>query len=720
MKTLVITLLSLIWLLWQPSLVFCAPADSIQIQEDIDHFEKLLYQSPDEAENLARQITSSSRQVNYKSGTAVGYTYLAYSQIYLSKFDSAEYHIQEALKVCQKYNLGKEKMEAYHVYGHYYFYKSDPDRALEMYLKALKIAEEKYPQSSAVYNASVGLIFQNMSNYAKAETYLVKAHQLATVYKDSSTLMFVLNNRGIIAKNEGRYEDAIQLYEEGLVYANALSNPRRKSELLQNLSSVYNRMGHHDKGLELLVESIEISEPFSNNRDHAINYHNLAYSYFDVGYYDKALEANTKAFKYGEMAQFKEVLTESYGLRAELYAAKGNYKKAYDDMFIYYTLTDSQYLDRLNNAALKYESQFLLEKENLQDSLEHAKSQEITELQISNEKKINRQKVKSRESLLWASGIALIIVIIGIYFLFSQNRKVKSQNEIISQKNDEVRHQKAELEEQHKEITDSIHYAERIQKALLSTEEEWNRISPQNTIFFRPKDVVSGDFYWAHHLVNENISVWAAADCTGHGVPGAFMSMLGIGFLNEIVVENKIASPSEILNQLRDKIIKALRQKDSIESQKDGMDIGLCVWNKNTNELEFCGANNPLWIIREQNQLKEQQDYKIAFSNENFSLIELQANKMPVGFHTSKNVPFIAQKIQLKPNDQIITFSDGYPDQFGGPKGKKLKYKAFKQTLLNLASLEPPYYQEQLKRAFDQWKGSFEQTDDVCVINIRV
>lgn len=326
--------------------------------------------------------------------------------------------------------------------------------------------------------------------------------------------------------------------------------------------------------------------------------------------------------------------------------------------------------------------------------------------------------------------IACVIFVLIAFAAFTKYREKKLQEEkhILEQKvydrTQEIREQKDEIEEKNKEIVDSINYAERIQSALLTEEAEWEKINEEYFVFFKPKDVVSGDFFWAFNDDENDLSIWVAADCTGHGVPGAFMSMLGIGFLNEIVIENNIIQPSEILNLLRDKITKALEHKRDQAQQKDGMDIALCVWDKKKNTLEYSGANNPLWIITDTKNLTEEQkeDRKTVINDiHDKAIIEFKPDKQPVGFHLGKEKQaFTNEKIKLNKDDIIYSFSDGFPDQFGGPKGKKFMYKPFKRLLLNNNSKPLKEQKEILNAAFNKWKGDLEQIDDVCVIGVKV
>jgi len=310
-------------------------------------------------------------------------------------------------------------------------------------------------------------------------------------------------------------------------------------------------------------------------------------------------------------------------------------------------------------------------------------------------------------------GLSLFIIL--VFVLFSSMKRKKKDHKIILQ-------QKLEVEEQHKEIKDSINYAQRIQSALLTGENEWKKISDDYLVFFKPRDVVSGDFFWAHHDTEKNISVWATADCTGHGVPGAFMSVLGIGFLNEIVIEGKEKRPDKVLEELRKKIINALIKSEGDEQQKDGMDISICVLDRNTNKLEYAGANNSILVLKNLDHLTDSHmsDAKTMIHEANKkAIIEIKADKQPVGAHAELR-PFNASSINLDEGDVVISFTDGYPDQFGGEKGKKLKYRPFKQMFLenNFESLS--YLKDHIEFSFENWKGELDQIDDVCIVAVKV
>ncbi|MFN5183543.1 MAG: two-component regulator propeller domain-containing protein [Bacteroidota bacterium] len=305
----------------------------------------------------------------------------------------------------------------------------------------------------------------------------------------------------------------------------------------------------------------------------------------------------------------------------------------------------------------------------------------------------------------WAYGTYTIIIISSlIFFIRWRERKLKSEKEIlektVEERTAEVVEQKNLIQEKHKEITDSINYAERIQRSFLATKELLNENLKDYFVFFQPKDVVSGDFYWASKLSDGNFA-YTCADSTGHGVPGAIMSILNISSL-ELAIKEKLTAPSEILNYTRTEIINRLKKDGSEEGGKDGMDCSLIILNKEKTKLTYSAANNPIWIIRE---------------NE---LIELKPDKMPVGKHDKDQNPFTQHEFDLQKGDLIYSLTDGMPDQFGGTKGKKYKYTQLKEFLISISMLSMHEQHQKLKSEFENWKGDLEQVDDVCVIGIKV
>jgi serine phosphatase RsbU (regulator of sigma subunit) len=278
-------------------------------------------------------------------------------------------------------------------------------------------------------------------------------------------------------------------------------------------------------------------------------------------------------------------------------------------------------------------------------------------------------------------------------------RENKRKNRIITEQKKEVEHAKELVEEKHKEITDSINYAERIQRSFLATKEMLDENLKEYFVFFRPKDVVSGDFYWAYKLPDSRFAL-ATADSTGHGVPGSIMSLLNITSLEK--ASEHFSQPAEILNHTRKTIIGRLKKDGSAEGGKDGMDCSLISFDFSNKTMSYAAANNPVWVVR------------------GSELLEFAPDKMPVGKHDKDQVPFVQHSIQLQTGDMVYALTDGLPDQFGGPKGKKFMYKQLKELLTSIAPMPAAKQQEKLGKVFDLWKGPLEQVDDVTIVGIRI
>jgi serine phosphatase RsbU (regulator of sigma subunit) len=280
--------------------------------------------------------------------------------------------------------------------------------------------------------------------------------------------------------------------------------------------------------------------------------------------------------------------------------------------------------------------------------------------------------------------------------------------EVVAEK-EEVEKQKKLVEVKNKDITDSINYAQKIQQAILPLPDEFSKVFPQSFIYFQPRDIVSGDFYWFYppHKLNQNHVYLAAADCTGHGVPGAFMSMIGNTLLNEILNEKQIYECDGILNQLHTEVRAALKQDIAHNTTNDGMDIALCRIDLDTLELQYAGANRALYIFRQH--------------TEGYEFIEVKPNKFSIGgFQAETTRQFNAHTIQLKQGDTFYMFSDGYADQFGGAKNKKFMVKRLQAELLAVQHLPLSEQKLLVAKMLNDWKGNAEQVDDILMIGVRV
>ncbi len=336
-------------------------------------------------------------------------------------------------------------------------------------------------------------------------------------------------------------------------------------------------------------------------------------------------------------------------------------------------------------------------------------------IQISEQQTIlieRLEAIEKQKMLIWFFVLALILVSGLGYFIYRGYRIKKESNIQLEAKNRQILHQKDEIQQQKEiaesqrdqityqkqHITDSIHYALRIQTALLPSLELFSE-KLDHFVLYKPRDIVSGDFYWVADIGSRIMII--SADCTGHGVPGAFMSMLGVSFLNEIILNKGIIQPDQVINHLREEIIHALKQKDSESEIKDGMDICVCLLDPEKRSLQFAGAFCPLWILSKG------------------ELTEIKGDKMPVAIHETMK-PFTNHWIDLKQGDTFYIFSDGFVDQFGGPNQKKYLSKNFKVTLGELQAKTMYDQGAELDRIFEEWREDVEQIDDVTVIGVRV
>ena len=587
-------------------------------------------------------------------------------------------------------------------FGNSYHMESKADSSLKYYNKALiyfrKINNEKgiakVYQSFALVKKSAGDIEGSIVDSEKAyEIYDKINWTLGKV----NTLNNISNAYTILKKNN----IAVDYSRKAVSLSKTLNDSLKYFVMLSEYGGKLMNVKMYDSASYYITESTPFLERNGLYYSLLVLNSNLASIFHDQNKdYEKSKNYLYKALKYSYLSGATDNLHVIYRQLSYNYIKQKNVDSAlkYFDKMIYF-------IDTINNQKAL----------NLTKELETKYETEKKELQIKNQSfEIQSQEKENKQKTLIILFGTLALVGTGFFaaIAFVNYRKSKKANIIIENqklqvelKNEEITHQKELVDEKQKEIIDSINYAKRIQQAVLTGEDVWNKISKEHFILFKPKDIVSGDFYWAYNTPN-NRSVFALADCTGHGVPGGFMSMLGNSFLNEIVVENKIFKADQILNKLRSKIINALEQKGGTQ-QKDGMDMSLCVWNKLDNTLEFAGANNPLWLVRK---------------NENAAteLVEIKADKMPIGLYLEEEKPFTSTVIQLQAGDIIYLCTDGYADQFGGPKGKKLKYKPLIESLIKNSALDMATQKASLEIAFNDWKSNHDQVDDVSLIGVKV
>lgn len=558
----------------------------------------------------------------------------------------------------------------------------DYAKATELNYEIIKKSEEyNYPNYKSLGYTNLGILFFTQKQYDKALECYFKSIEYAKKINKVIAIANNYNNIGNVYFEQLNFKDALKYYTLSLEERRKINDKAGIANSLNNIGNIYLTELNYIKSLEYFNEAeilqIEIQDNF-----------NLAYSYLNKAFVFVELNKKTEAKHNLDLGNKLATEINSLDLNRDLQSISWKYhekfkehKEALEAYKNYISLRDSmKNLNQLEEITRK-EIQFEYSKKELQNKMEMENQEILFEQQSM------RQKI-----FLSFVVIILIIIIIFSYFLLKRYRITREQNNIIEAQKDEV-------ELKNKEIKDSINYASSIQQSLLPPKELKYKLFPNAFVLFQPKDIVSGDFYWFGEKNGKRII--AAVDCTGHGVPGSLMSMIGNNFLNELIEQKGITKPAELLNELKFKIINALKQSETTHS-RDGMDAALLTFNADNSKVEFAGANNPLWIIR------------------NNELIEYNGDKQPVGFYVQPHKSFSNHTIDLVKGDTLYIFTDGYSDQFGGPKGKKFKYATLKSLLISISN-KPVEEQEQLLiNSFNSWKGELEQVDDVLLIGIKI
>lgn len=597
--------------------------------------------------NLSYEI---SNKIQFFSAMGVALNNLAFIYQHRGAIEKSIELYSEAYKIFLKREYYAGITSTLVNLGDIYYRNEDFSKAEDNFQKALYYAE-KIPggfQLGNVYN-QLAIINQHKNNLSKSFYYLYKAEKVYASQSDFSHLALTYIN---LANNHSMLKEksiSDSYFNKAAECINKIQEVSIKSRVLTELSGYY--IGKNNAA--------------------------LAQQFADSGLY------------YAKKIGYPQLMYNAYIKLSEIYRHQKKFEQAFTCLKEANILNDSISNDKIKKSILKQQFKSDYEKKEIELKAEQTK------------KDTERKAEKKRQQyILYGTLVVLAALLVVIYVVYRNYASKKKSALVLEEKNKIIYSQKQLVEEKQKEIIDSINYAQKIQAAVLTGDEIWKKISKEYFILFQPKDIVSGDFYWAYNTVNSR-AVFALADCTGHGVPGGFMSMLGNSFLNELVVENKIFNPAELLNKLRTKIISSLEQK-GVTDRRDGMDMAICTWNKLNNTLEFAGANNKLWIIR------------------SGSLVEYAGDKMPVGNYHGELKPFTLHEIKLEPGDQIVLSTDGFADQFGGEGSKKLMTKNLKSFIVNNSNLMLQQQRELLHNFLQEWKGHNEQVDDVSVISIKV
>jgi serine phosphatase RsbU (regulator of sigma subunit)/Tfp pilus assembly protein PilF len=670
-------------------------------------------------------------------------------------FNDANPILEKSIDLSKKLNFKKGLAHAFHNLGVLHMYQSNYTQAISNYNNALDIRTDiKDIQGIAATNNNLGMVFYEQGDFDKALNYHFKALKSREEIKDKKGIADSYNNIGNIYLFLKNYDEALKKYTSSLRLRLEIQDKYGESTSYNNIALCYYYYKKYDDAISMTKKAITISENLNDKLGLGNNYNNLGLNYYMLKNYPEAIKNYAIAIKIREELGnksgvaaayinlgstyfmqkngFEAKKAMNYGLNIALQTGNknwlkqaykglydvdslmGNYKSAINNYKLYVMYSDSIVNEESDKEIMKSQMQYNFDKKAAADSIKVAEEKKVTAAQLKQE--------KTQRFALYG-GLALVLVFAG--FMFNRFRITQKQKHIIELKEKETQLQKSIIEEKHKEITDSINYAERIQRSFLATKELLDDNLKDYFVFFKPKDVVSGDFYWCAKLSNGNFAI-ATADSTGHGVPGAIMSLLNVTSLEKAI--EHYTNPADILNHTRQTIIERLKKDGSEEGGKDGMDCSLLVFDfvspfeggaQRAGDvaaiLHIAAANNPVWIIRSNSPFEGG-----VRRTGDIELIEIKPDKMPVGKNDKQDQSFTTHTVELQKGDMIYTLTDGFPDQFGGEKGKKFMSKKLKELLLANVHLPIAQQKELLDSTFKNWVGDLEQVDDVTVVGIRI
>lgn len=676
----------------------------------------------DSLKNALTKLTDPA-QISDNMGK-LSYQYGAINQ------DSALHYGLKAAEVAKKHKLDILLANAYIEIGNHVSNMISPDTSNYYFLEALKIYDKKnQPSVKLMILQNIGINYGRIGKLPIAIDYFFKALKMADKLNDSTATFMVKKNIGLAYFYSGKPDLALKYSMECYKYFKRHKLYMDLADCANNIGITYSEMDSIKKAVYYMEENIicrrEVGDTIglivamlnTGNNFMSLKDYKSAEKYYSEGYelavkkkqianminlmlglgnlknhtkeYKEAIRYYTEAISLSEKDGYLYELKTGYYSLSQVYAEMNDYRMAYHYQDLNSQIKDSLYTKESSEAMLETEAKYQDEKKQLQID------------NLNKEKKITEVEIKRQDTIKIGFGIGLVLcAIIAIVLLRGYRLKKKSADEL-QIKNAIIASQKQEVEEKQKDILDSIGYAKRLQEAILPPKSQWNKCLADSFVLYKPKDIVAGDFFWLEQ--KGDIVFVAAADCTGHGVPGAMVSVVCSNALNRAVKEFNLSDPGMILDKVRELVIETFEKSEN--EVKDGMDISLCVFDKKDEgkekiNVKWAGANNPLWY------------------SENGNMIEVAEHKQPIG-RTDNPVSFPSNTVEVKKGEVLFLFTDGYADQFGGPKGKKFKYKSLLTLLLNNIYKPTEVQKDALEAAFEDWKGSLEQVDDVTVIGIR-
>jgi tetratricopeptide (TPR) repeat protein len=610
------------------------------------------------------------------------YNMMGSGYIMISDYPKALEYMQKSMRAFQDRGDIDGVASIYNNIGILYQNLGDYPKAIENMQKSLKIHEQKGDEKAiAMAIGNIASVYGQLNEDSLSMAYQQRSFDMHEKMNNQRDMVSSLNNLCVLYLKKKDYKKSLECLDRALSIIDKMESKDQRALIYSSMGNVYNAMKDYEKALETYLKIKPLVEEQGDQKQVAALYNFMAFARQNLKQDKQAEEDYLKAYELGEKLNLKVEQKDAAAGLYQLYKQGGDLKNA-----LYYheeaaRLNDSIYNTSKNESLNSLKTQFALDRQEV--SLKAKADEEL--------KKKEAEKARQRVIIYAAMG-GLLLVLMFSYFLYQRFRLTRRQNHIIAK-------QKLIVEQKNKEVTDSIVYAKRLQQAIIPPEDMVLRIFPGSFIFFQPKDIIAGDFYWLEDHVDSYYL--AVADCTGHGVPGAIVSVVCSNALNRALKEYHMLSTGSLLDKARELVLETFEK--SGEDIKDGMDISLIRIKKfsaeNSVDIEWSGANNSLWYIQD-NEIRT-----------------VKCDKQPIG-RSDHAFPFTTHKLQLKKDSRVYLYTDGFADQFGGPKGKKFKYKPMEEMLLKIHLLPGEEQGRILEKNFADWKGQLEQIDDVSVIGI--
>lgn len=733
--------------------------------------------NPDSSLLLSKQCLDLSHKSNWEKGIIGSLYDVGVFEYVKGDLNAALLFEDSALVISTRENDRLRLNSIYNMLGNI---TSDQDKyamGLDYYFKALGIDSTLNKKMVADLYNNIGLDYQDIGNYVKTEEYYFKALRIYQKDNNQEGIGTICNNLGNLYDLQNDFDKGLASKEKSMHIDSVAKNSENLEFDYQNIGHSYLSKKNYKLSLMYSYMSLALAHKMNIVAQVYVSYSNIAEAFNEVFFTDSTakelsyeIEGRTVTIKrqnmldsvlanekrsiyFANMASNRSTLISAYKDIADIYRYKKDtktglayYKRAYDLADSVGLLQEKMDQSQAYGHALaeagdyKEAEEYLDNTLRLKDSLFGEQKQKAIgniEAQYNFDTKLLEQKKENEKEMAVASeqekrekfviiSISLGLLVISMFLLVlfrrfkitdKQRKIIEEQKKSVDSAYGELNNAHAELQEKDKDITDSIAYARKIQSAILPSEDVLKEQLGDCFVLYKPRDVVSGDFYWSY-TINDK-SIFAVVDCTGHGVPGAFMSMIGNSILNQVVIENKTTTTSGILDNARSNLIKQTQQKGQESLSRDGMDMSVCIWDRAKNTLQYSGANNPLYLVRKNINSNTVQNPK--FRPHGKDMLEILPDKQPIGYQEGKmDSGFTSQTIELQKGDIIYIASDGYQDQFGGEKNKKFTSRGFRDLLVSMMDKPIDMQKLILNGTIETWKSTYAQTDDICVMGLRI